>query len=377
MARIKFFMHFVAASSLVSTFLCMTSVAHASSLIPKEEGEIQLINVSCLSNQNPKCIDTALGSNGYKVTSLEFDKQFSVSRLFVDQRNTTNDYSKFGIQLLAEDEGTNPSIGEYWLRPVAYTAPVIKKDTKTSTSTQKNLNAPEGATVGTKTNTTAPKQTTTTRYDGTQVITEEIVETTINTRQIMIDQKSIQTVYNEKTKKYETKTVTVKVPKLVQDVTTKTTTQTSTITPGKPVENGRLEVGRFKFEFNNSLDGIKINFFDVEDYNYTGILSYINSQGQNISVPEMLSGLLNKKGNIIDGTIQSLTLKDVKSFMIQLGNPGTKYGYKSIFNSTGDGVDFQMETVPEPNTTAGLETLAILGILGGSQLKRKTSLLKF
>ncbi|MER3494696.1 MAG: PEP-CTERM sorting domain-containing protein [Mastigocladus sp. ERB_26_2] len=351
----------------------MTSVAHASSLIPKEEGEIQLTNLACLSNQNPKCIDTALGSNGYKVTSLEFDPQFSVSRLFVDQRNTTNDYSKFGIQFLAEDEGTNPSMGEYWFRPVAYTAPVVKKDTKSSTSTQKNLNAPEGATVGTKTNTTAPKQTTTRRSDGTQVIAEEIIETTITTRQIMVDQKTTQTLYNEKTKKYETKTVTVKVPKLVQDVTTKTTTQTTTITPGKPVENGRLEVGRFQLEFNNLLAGIKINFFDVEDFNYTGILSYTNSQGQNISVPEMLSGLLDNKGKIIDGTIQSLTLKDVKSFVVQLGNPGTKYGYKSIFSSTGDGVGFQLETVPEPSTLAGLGTLAILGILGSSQLKRKTS----
>ncbi|MBD2432996.1 MULTISPECIES: LEVG family PEP-CTERM protein [Fischerella] len=373
MVRIKFFTHFIAASSLVSTFLSMTSVAHASSLIPKEEGEIQLTNLACLSNQNPKCIDTALGSNGYKVTSLEFDKQFSVSRLFVDQRNTTNDYSKFGIQFLADDEGTNPSMGEYWLRPVAYTAPVVKKDIKTSTSTQKNLNAPEGATVGTKTNTTAPKQTTTTRSDGTQVITEEIIETTITTRQIMVDQKTTQTVYNEKTKKYETKTVTVKVPKLVQDVTTKTTTQTTTITPGKPVENGRLEVGRFKFEFNNPLAGIKLNFFDVEDFNYTGILSYTNSQGQNIYVSEMLTGLLDKKGKIIDGTIQSLTLKDVKSFVVQLGNPGKKYGYQSIFSSTGDGVRFQLETVPEPSTLAGLGTLAILGILGSSQLKRKTS----
>ena len=43
-------MHFIAASSLVSTFLSMTSVAHASSLIPKEEGEIQLTNLACLSN---------------------------------------------------------------------------------------------------------------------------------------------------------------------------------------------------------------------------------------------------------------------------------------------------------------------------------------
>lgn len=342
------------ATLLSVSLLSGIPAAHAANLVPQKEGEIKLTNLSCLGSPVP-CLDTT--SLGYTVTSKHFDSQFNFSRLFVDSTATTNDYSNlFGIKFLANDEGTNPSLGEYWLRPVAYTAPVTKTESpKVSTSKKTGISAPVAATVGTVT-TKTPSQTTSIGTDGTKIITDVMVETTTVTKQIMVPQKVQQ----------GNKTVTLQVPKLVQDITTTTTTKKTTITSPKPVEQGRLEVGRFQFDFAKALSGIRLSFFDTEDSNHTGLLSYTNSHGNTYSLNELLSG--GKQGNI-----QTLLLKDVKSFEVQLGNPGKKYGYKdSHFSSTGDGVDLQLESVPEPGNTFALGTLALVGIFGWRQRRSKS-----
>lgn len=345
MPKLKVLCKLMAASTISIGFLSIASTAHAVNLIPQQEGEIQLTNIGCLSNTTPKCIDTSSGKNGYTVTSLNYDSQFSPSRLFVDTRSTANSYSQFGIQFLAQDAGTNPTLEEFWLRPVAYSAPVEKKDSPKTNTSKQTIDAPAGASIGTVT-VTAPTQTeTTTTADGKKTIKNITVETTTVTKQTKVKG----------------------VTKLIQEISTKTITQITTITPGKPVENGQLEVGRFQFDFKNPLAGLKLSFFDVEDSKYSGILSYTNSEGKTFSIKELLTG---KE----DGNLQSLIIKDVQSFVVQLGNPGQKYGYKdSEFVKTGDGVDLQLETVPEPGTMAGLGTLAIVGIMSKRQRKNKTA----
>ncbi|MEA5502115.1 LEVG family PEP-CTERM protein [Halotia wernerae UHCC 0503] len=344
MPRLKILSKLITVSTISISFLSITSAAHAANLIPQQEGEIKLTNLECLSNTNPQCIDTSSGKNGYTVTSLNYDPQFSASRLFVDKKDTANDYSAFGIQFLTQDAGTNPGLGEYWFRPVAYSAPTEKKDSPKSSTSKQTVDAPAGASIGTVTMTTPPKTETTTSSDGKKIVKNITIETTTVTKEIKVKG----------------------VTKLVQDITTKTITQTTT-TPGKPVEKGALEVGKFKFDFKNPLTGLKLNFFDVEDSNYTGILSYTNGAGKTVSIQELLMGQK-------DGNLQSLMIHDVQSFVVQLGNPGKKYGYNdSHFSNTGDGVNLQLETVPEPGNIAGLGALAILGMIGRQQCKNKTA----
>ncbi|MFN6571350.1 LEVG family PEP-CTERM protein [Dendronalium sp. ChiSLP03b] len=344
MSKFKVLTRVLAASTISIGFLSVTSAAHAANLVPQQEGEIKLTNLACLSSTNPKCINTSSGANGYTVTSLNYDPQFSESRLFVDKRDVANDYSSFGIQFLAQDAGTNPALGEYWLRPVAYTPNTEKIDPPKSNTSKQTIDAPAGASIGTVTATTPTTTETTTSADGKKIIKNITVETTTVTKQKKVNG----------------------VNKLIQEITTKTITQTTTITPGKPVEKGQLEVGKFQFDFNSPLAALKFNLFDVEDSNHTGILSYTNSAGQTFSIQELLAG---KE----DGNLQSLIIKDVVSFVIQLGNPGQKYGYNdSQFISTGDGVNLQLETVPEPGNLAGLGALAMLGITIARQRKKKT-----
>ncbi|AFY32372.1 LEVG family PEP-CTERM protein [Calothrix sp. PCC 7507] len=340
MLTLKPFYKVIAASTIGLSVLSATSAAHATNLVPQQEGEIKLTNLACLSDTNPKCLDTSLGANGYTVTSLNYDSQFSLSRLFVDEKDTANDYSKFGIQFLSQDLGTNPGEGQYWLRPVAYNADVVKADPAKTSSAVKTVSVLSG-TPGTQTITEPATKVTTTNSKGEKVTTTTSIEKTIET---YLDGN-----------------------KLKQKTTTKTTTQKTTVTPGKPVEKGSLEVGKFQFDFNNPLAGIKLSFFDVEDTNHTGILSYINGAGKTISIKELLTG---KE----DGNLQTLTIKDVKSFVVQLGNPGQQYGYTdSKFGPPqhGDGVNFQLKTVPEPGTVGGLGALAVLGMMSRRQRKSK------
>ncbi len=102
-------------------FTAVVPAAQATSLVPQQEGEIQLTNIACLGSGVP-CIDTT--SYGYTVKSLAYDNdglnpQYGLSRLFVDNRNSSNNWG-FGITFGTTDAGTNPPPGEYWFRPVAY-----------------------------------------------------------------------------------------------------------------------------------------------------------------------------------------------------------------------------------------------------------------
>jgi hypothetical protein len=115
---------------------------------------------------------------------------------------------------------------------------------------------------------------------------------------------------------------------------------------GKPYENGQLEVGRFNFDFmGKTISELALDFTDVEVSGFSGILK-VNGQP--------LNQLLKAGPN---NNVQTLVLKDVKSFEVQLGKVGSPF-------PTGDGVDLNVEKVPEPTTTASLGLLAIVGVFG-------------
>lgn len=251
------------ASTLGLGLFATAPAAHAISLVPSAEGELALTNLPCLNNP-------CLTPPGYSITSLSLlngagnvDPQFGLSRLFVDKRGTANKYNK-GIVFLSQDEGTNGSKGEYWLRPVAY-----------SSATSKGK--------------------------------------------------------------------------------------------GAVLENGRLEVGRFLFNFDIAWGEVKLNFLDVEDPGKSGVTGYYDSKGVYHAISSLLPGTGNNK-------VLSLLLTDVKSLEVQLGNPSRQYGYVSKFKTNGDGVNLQIEVskpvgVPEPGTLLGLGVMAGVSALGLRQRK--------
>jgi hypothetical protein len=114
---------------------------------------------------------------------------------------------------------------------------------------------------------------------------------------------------------------------------------------GKPYENGQLEVGHFLFDFmGKTLSEVTLDFHDVEVSGFSGILK-VNGNP--------LSQLLASGPN---NSVQTLVLKDVKSFEVQLGKIGSPF-------PTGDGVDLNVK-VPEPGTTVSLGLLAMVGVFG-------------
>ncbi|MBD2772802.1 LEVG family PEP-CTERM protein [Iningainema tapete] len=232
--------------------LAVMPAAHAASLIPQQEGEVKLTNVSCVAST---CIDVEKDM-GFKVTSLGYDfdskgPQYGLSRLFVDKSATANDWG-FGIKFGQQDAGTNTASNQFWYRPVAYQAATANS-------------APTGNST--------------------------------------------------------------------------------------PAEGSQLEIGRFKFELGNIFSEVKIDFFDVEDGG-TGILEVNGTPVQQL----LAAGP--------DSNIQSLTLKNVSSFVVQMGKPGPD----SIFKQTGDGVRLSGltvgATVPEPGTVMSLGALAVVGVFG-------------
>jgi hypothetical protein len=115
---------------------------------------------------------------------------------------------------------------------------------------------------------------------------------------------------------------------------------------GKPYENGQLEVGHFLFDFmGKTISELELDFHDVEVSDFSGILK-VNGQP--------FSQLLKSGPN---NNVQTLILKDVKSFEVQLGKVGSPF-------PTGDGVDLNVEKVPEPGTTVSLGLLAMVGVFG-------------
>ena len=267
MKNIKKLVKTLAAVSTLGLGFATVSIseAQAASLVPNVEGEIQLTNFANNANNanfnclTSNCIDTATLDFGYSVQSLDYDfdnkgPQFGKSRLFSDNRSTTNsNLNQFGITFKGTDEGTNTQVGQTWFRPVAYEA-------------------------GAKT----------------------------------------------------------------------------------PFENGRLEVGRFKFDFlGKTANELRLDFFDVEDAGFTGILEV---NGQQLT-GQMLADMLLPAGP--DSNIQTLVLKNVNDFVVQMGNPGPD----SVFGRTGDGVALQV-SVPESENVIGLSALAVAGVL---TLKRRKS----
>ncbi|RAM50836.1 MAG: PEP-CTERM sorting domain-containing protein [Hapalosiphonaceae cyanobacterium JJU2] len=125
---------------------------------------------------------------------------------------------------------------------------------------------------------------------------------------------------------------------------------------GKLPEGGQLEVGRFLFNFIEEMSEVSLDFFDVEDTG-TAIL-FLN--GEDITDLVLQAGKNNG--------IQSLTLYDVKSFEVQLGNA---YSHKF---KTGDGVDLRgtmiPKPVPEPGNIIGFGALFLLATFGLQQRKK-------
>jgi hypothetical protein len=159
--------------------------------------------------------------------------------LFSDNRATPNSHG-LGITFIAEDEGTNPEVGEFWLRPVAF------KD-------------------------------------------------------------------------------------------------------GEVFEEGRLEAGLFEFDFGRTITELRLDFFDVE---YTDSTQVVKINGQDIQDLFVDAGP--------DGNIQTVVLKDLSKFTVQLGEAGGRFG-------TGDGVSLQV-SVPESENLIGLSALAVAGAI---TLKRR------
>ncbi|MEQ9358401.1 LEVG family PEP-CTERM protein [Coleofasciculus chthonoplastes] len=123
-------------------------------------------------------------------------------------------------------------------------------------------------------------------------------------------------------------------------------------------ENGQLEVGTFKFMFTETLPELTVRYFDTESSNTTGVPDFFSEV---VTDGTLLSG-----ENFVpageDGNIYTQTWGDVSFITLKLGKDTA---------ATGDGVDFQLETVPEPGTVLGLGTLAMAGAFGLRKRNRK------
>ncbi|MDZ8079384.1 MAG: LEVG family PEP-CTERM protein [Nostoc sp. DcaGUA01] len=124
-------------------------------------------------------------------------------------------------------------------------------------------------------------------------------------------------------------------------------------TDGTVPENGQLEVGQFKFDFASTISELVLSFFDVEDIG-TAILS-VNGGA--------FAGTVTPGDN---ANIKKVTLTNVNSFEVKLGNIGGKF-------ITGDGVRLDVnQTVPEPGTTVSLGVLGLVALFS-LQKRRKNS----
>lgn len=125
-------------------------------------------------------------------------------------------------------------------------------------------------------------------------------------------------------------------------------------------ENGQLEVGTFKFVFTEKLPELTVRYFDTETRNTTGVPDFFAAA--------QTDGLLVSGVNPVpagaNANIYTQTWENVSYITLKLGNdkePGT-----------GDGVDFQLESVPEPGTVLGLGTLAMAGAFGLRKRNKKS-----
>jgi len=124
-------------------------------------------------------------------------------------------------------------------------------------------------------------------------------------------------------------------------------------------ENGQLEVGTFKFVFTETLPELTVRYFDTESFPTTGVLD--------VFADSETDGILVSGENPVpageDGNIYTQTWEDVSFITLKLGKDT---------GGTGDGVDFQLETVPEPGTVFGLGTLAMAGAFGLRKRNKKS-----
>jgi len=120
--------------------------------------------------------------------------------------------------------------------------------------------------------------------------------------------------------------------------------------PSTDEEEGRLEVGTYKFTFSQTLAELDFTFFDLDwASNSTGVVAINGDTSRSKFYPA--------GGN---GSQTTDTFKNVKSITLKLGLDHPDF--------TGDGVDFQLVArlpmpVPEPSTVLGLGAVAI-GALG-------------
>lgn len=116
-------------------------------------------------------------------------------------------------------------------------------------------------------------------------------------------------------------------------------------------ENGQLEVGTFKFVFTEKLPELTVRYFDTESFPTTGVPDFF-AEAQTDGTLISGENPVPSGGN---ANIYTQTWENVSFITLKLGNDTA---------GTGDGVDFQIETVPEPATVLGLGALAIAGALG-------------
>jgi hypothetical protein len=116
---------------------------------------------------------------------------------------------------------------------------------------------------------------------------------------------------------------------------------------GSLMEGGELEVGTFTFDFAKTLSELTLSFFDTEKANGTSFTVY--SAGR---APEEFVVEAGPNSNI-----REFTLSEVEKLTLNLGE---RYG------RTGDGVNFQAVTVPEPSMVVG----AIAALIGGGVLRQ-------
>jgi hypothetical protein len=125
---------------------------------------------------------------------------------------------------------------------------------------------------------------------------------------------------------------------------------------GNPLEDGRLEVGKYRFNFLTPKREIVLSLFDVEYKNSTKVSFIVNGKKKTLTAAALANG-----------STQQIKLKNVSSFEIQLGQRGGRFG-------TGDGVSLQATAVPEPGVNVSLGALGLAAMFG---LNRRRKAAKF